>query len=106
MATHDDLDGWLAAATHEDTAGWLAARPHALRRRGRGADPARTLTARGDRRVAQRADAREPALPAGGRAGGMRALLQAAPAQGVCRVRDAARRERPGRAGALARRPA
>ena len=81
------------------TVGWLPGL-RAVRRRGRGADPARALAARADRRAAQRADAGQRPLPARGRARRVPPLLRAARAQGLRRVRDARRRERPRRAGA------
>ena len=81
------------------TVGWLPGLTP-LRRRGRGADPPGALAARGRRRAPQRADARERPLPARGRARRVPALRRAAPPQGVRRVRDARRRQRPRRAGA------
>ena len=77
----------------------LAAGPAPVRRRGRGADPARSVAARGDRCAAQRADARERPLPARGRPRRVPPLQRAARAEGVRRVRDARRRQRPRRAG-------
>ena len=105
-----NLDEVLAAArrlpdvgiTHRrttiSTVGWLPGL-HALRRRGRGADPARALAARGRPDAALRADAGERPLPARRRARRVPPLRRAAPAQGLRRVRDARRRERPRRAG-------
>ena len=69
-------------------------------------DQAGALPARPRRRAALRADARERALPAGGRPGRLPALARAAPPEGVRGVPDAGRGERPLRAGAAACRAA
>ena len=68
------------APAHDDLDGRLAARPDALRRRGRGADPARALAPRAERRAAQRDHAGQRPLPARGRARRVPPLLRAAPA--------------------------
>ena len=103
-----NLDAVLAAArrlpdlgiTHRrttiSTVGWLPGL-RAVRRRGRGADPARALAARRRRRAAQRADAGQRPLSARRRARRVPPLLRAPPPQGVRRVRDARRRQRPAR---------
>ncbi len=89
---------------HDDLDGRLAARPDAVRRRGGGADPARALAARADRRAAEPDHAGQRPLPARGRARRVPPLLRAPPPQGVRRVRDARRRQRLARARACARR--
>ena len=91
------------APAHDDLDRRLAARPDALRRRGRGADPPRALAARRRAGAPLAADAGERPLPARGRPRRVPPLRRAAPPQGVRRVRDARRRERPSRAGAAAR---
>ena len=92
------------APADDDLDGRLAARADAVHRRGRRADPARDLAARGDRRAAERADARQRPLSARGRARRVPPLRRAPPAQGVRRVRHARGRQRLARARAGARR--
>ena len=67
----------------------------------RGGDPRLHSTARGDRRVAQRADAGERAVTRWLTSGGSASATHGWPTQGVRRVRDASRCERSSRAGAL-----
>ena len=83
---NDDLDRRLAAG------------PHPLHRRGRGADPARALAARGRPGAPQQPDARQRPLSARRRARRVPALRRAARPAGLRRVRDARRRERQPRA--------
>ncbi len=106
-----NFDNVLAAArrlpdigiTHRrttiSTVGWMPG-PDALRRRGRGADPARALPARRRPRSALEADAGERPLSARRRARRVPALRGAARTQGVHRVRDARGRQRQPRTGA------
>ena len=90
---HRDLDGRLGAGD----------RPP---RRIREADRPGALPARAERRPALAADAGQRPLPAGRGARRLRPLPGQAPAQGLRRVRDARRRQRPPRARPRTRRPA
>ena len=90
---------------HRDLDGRLGSR-HRPPRRVRDAGQPGALPARPQRRAALAADAGQRPLPAGRGARRLRALPGPPPPQGLRRVRDARRRQRPPRARPPARRPA
>ena len=77
------------ASPNDDLDRRLAARPPALRGRRLGADQARAVAARARRRPPLAAHARERPVPARGRARRVPPLRDAAPAEGLRRVRHA-----------------